>query len=114
MYGVIAVRLIIGSSRWQRRPKPWVARLTGLDDHYGFAREFIRATYDYSYATKANGKGTCMYFAMPPGFYEVYWPTSWKHDYRGFRRVDEYGNVNTITREEVCECLKKSASESTS
>lgn len=111
MYGVIAIRLIIGSSRWPSRPKPWVARLTRLDDHFGFAREFIRATYDYTHASKANGKGTRMYFAMPPGVYEIYWATSWKHEYRGFRRVDDNGDIHDITREEVLECLTKLASE---
>jgi len=114
MYGVIGIRLIIGSSRWPSRPKPWVARLTRLDDHYGFAREFIRATYDYTHASKANGKGTRMYFAMPPGVYEGCWPISWKHEHRGFWQVDEQGNIYDITREEVIECLKKSVSESVS
>jgi hypothetical protein len=110
MYGVIGIRLIIGSVRWPSRPRPWVARLGGLDDRFGFARTFIKGVYDYTYATRGTGKNTYLYFALPPGLYEVYWPTSWKHEYRGFRRVDECGNVHDMTEQEVLECLKNAAS----
>lgn len=111
MYGVIRAKCIRGSAAWGSRPKPWVAHLTGLDSHFGFAREFVRGVYDYTYATKSGLHGVYLYFAIPPGLYEVYWPISWKHEYRGFRRVDEFGNVHDIEREEVIECLKNVASE---
>lgn len=107
MYGVIAIRLIIATgSQWPSRPHPWVAKITGLDRRYGLSREFRKAIYDYSNATK-NGKNTVAYYFLPPGLYEIYYPTSWKHEYRGFQRVDEAGERTEITREEIIKCLKK-------
>lgn len=109
MYGVLRVRLIVGSNRWPSRPKPWVARIAGLSDQYEFQRDFVRGYWDYTYSTKGAGKNTCMYFPLPPGIYEVYYPTSWKHEYRGFMRVDKAGDLHDISREEVNEWLLKNA-----
>lgn len=106
MYGVLGIRLIVGSSRWPSRPKPWVARISGADSQFGLKRDFIRPVYDYTYASKGTGKNTYVYFAMPPGIYEVYYPTSWKHDYRGFILVNEQGDLQDITREDVDTWLK--------
>jgi hypothetical protein len=111
MYGVLGIRLIVGSSRWPSRPNPWVARLMGLDDRWRFQRKFVRGYYDYTYSTKGTGKNTYMYFPMPPGIYEVYYPTSWKHEFRGFIQVDETGDLHEITHNEVIECLKNTISE---
>lgn len=111
MYGVLAIRLIVGSSRWPSRPKPWVSRITGTNSQFGLAREFIRPVYDYTYASKGTGKNTHAYFALPPGIYEVYYPTSWKHEYRGYIEVDEQGDLHDITREDVDTCLKNTISE---
>lgn len=111
MYGVIAIRLIIGSAYWPSRERPWIARVTGLSKQFGLDREFVKGVYDYTHATKANGKGTCLYFSLPPGLYEVYQPTSWKHERRYFVRVTEDGEVQEIGKDEVVECLKNTTSE---
>lgn len=111
MYGVIAIRLIVGSSYFPSREKPWVARLGGLCAQYGLQREFVRGVYDYTYATKQNGKNTYLYFNLPPGLYEVYQPTSWKHERRYFVCVTEDGEVQEISKDEAVECLKNTTSE---
>ena len=106
MYGVIGIRLITASgANWTSRPRPWVAKITGEDSQFGLARDFLRPVYDYTYATR-KGKNTFVYYHMAPGIYELYYPVSWKHDARYFARVDEYGDIHEITREEVDECLK--------
>lgn len=87
------------------RPRPWVARLTGLDARWGFQRAFVQGVPDYTHAAK-SGRGTVLYFALAPGLYEYYKPTSWKHDERGFMRVDEAGELHPMTQKEVIDCLK--------
>lgn len=110
MYGLIKAEWIRGVG-WASRPMPWVARLTGTDPHWGFQRQFIKAAFDYTYARKSGGRGIYLYFALPPGIYEVYYPTSWKRERRYFARVNEAGEVFEITCEEVFECLKSTDSE---
>lgn len=114
MYAVWSAELINGSAYRGRRPRPWAARLTGLDDRWGFAREFVKGVYDYTYARKSQSRGVYLYFALAPGLYELYRPISWKHEERYFARVDEQGELHKITREEVIECLKNDTSASMS
>ena len=111
MYGVIGIRLIVATGgTWSSRPRPWVARLTGLDSTYGFAREFLRPVYDYTHATR-KGKNTMVYYHMAPGVYELYYPVSWRHEERYFARVDEQGEIHRIERDEVIAWLPNATSE---
>ena len=106
MYGVLAIRLIVATGvNRSSRPRPWVARITGTHSHYGLAREFMKPVYDYSRASR-KGKDTYAYFNLPPGLYEVYHPTSWKHETRYFAQVDEHGDIHEVSKEVVLECLK--------
>jgi len=83
-----------------------VARLRGLVPHWGFQREFVRGVYDYTYARgKYGGRGIYIYFALAPGFYEVYRPISWRSDQRFFICVADDGEWHKIKREEVERCL---------
>lgn len=114
MYASFAIRLIVGSAYWPSRPRPWVARLNGVDPHWGFQREFVKGVYDYSYSSKGTGKNTYIYYHLAPGLYELYYPISWKHDERYFARVSDDGEIERITKDEVIECLKNASSELTS
>lgn len=105
MYGVISAELINGAA-WASRPRPWVAHLTGLDEQFGFKREFIKGVYDYTHARKSGGRGIYVYWSLSPGLYEVYRPVSWKREERFFVRVDENGELCRLDRSEVMECLK--------
>jgi hypothetical protein len=107
VYGVLSIKLIVGSMYWRSRPNPWVARITGLDPVYKLAREFQSPVFDYSRATR-NGKNTYVYYFLPPGIYEVWYAISWKHETRYFIQVDESGVKHEIGREEVLECLQES------
>lgn len=107
MYGVIEVKLINGTGgRFAQRPRPWCARIIGTDPTFGLKREFVKAVYDYTVASR-KGKNIYVYFNLAPGIYEVFYPTSWKHEARYFVRVDNDGEVHTIKRAEVLECLNE-------
>ena len=115
MYSLIKAELINGAA-WASRPRPWVARLICLDPRWTFRREFVNGIPDYTVARKSGGRGIWLYFALAPGFYEVYRPVSWneRRDERFFIRVDEQGEITTMDKQEVIECLKNAASASAS
>lgn len=111
MYGLWRAEIIKGNSMVRQRGTPWVARLFGLDPHWGFQREFLKGVRDYSYGQEHHTRGVYLYFALPPGLYETHRAISWKHDERAFWRVDECGELHYITKEEATECLKNATSE---
>lgn len=107
MYGTVKAEVIRGAG-WASRPRPWVARITGQDRQFGLAREFVKGVWDYTHASgKFGGRGIYIYWALPPGVYEMYRPVSWneRSDERFFFRVDDSGEIQPITRDEVLECL---------
>jgi len=112
MYGVWKAE-IIGSYR-RARPLPWCARLDGLDKDYGFKRVFLQGVRDYTYGEEHHTRGVYLYFQLPPGIYDTYRPTSWRHEERQYLRVDDNGTLHAITREEAIECLKNDTSASMS
>jgi hypothetical protein len=85
--------------------QPWVARITGRDARYGFARKFQEGQKDYSQANSVGSRGVYLYFALSDGIYEVKENTSWKHTQSYFIRVTGSA-YETITKEQVEECLK--------
>lgn len=89
----------------RNKSNPWVARLCGLDDEYGFSREFMHGHRDYSNASGTGARGIFVYYALEPGIYEVNERTSWRHVDRYFIRVTETATVERITHEEVMQCL---------
>lgn len=105
MHAVWKAEIIKGSPAKSGRPKPWVARLTGLDDRYGFAREFVNGERDYSRGKEHHTRGVYLYFFLPPGLYEVFRPVSWRKSERYFIRVDEQGEWHKMSRDEVITCL---------
>lgn len=110
MYGTISAE-VIRSAAWASRPRPWVARLTGLDRQFGLVREFVKGVWDYTYARgKRGGRGIYIYWSLAPGLYEIFRPVSWRHEERFFFRVDDGGEIQTITHDEVLECLKNATS----
>lgn len=89
-------------------PGPWVARITGPDPRFGFAREFLRGQKDYSEANSVGSRGVYLYFALPPGIYEVNDLVSWKRTDRYFCRV-EGEKIYRISKEEVKACFPQTA-----
>jgi hypothetical protein len=85
--------------------RPWVARITGFDDHYVFAREFIRGIKDYTFANSTGSRGIFAYYPLKPGIYEVNERISWRNHRRYFIRV-ENTEITEISKEEIERCLK--------
>lgn len=82
------------------KSNPWVARLVGLDDQFGFAREFVRAQADYSNASGTGGRGIMLRYALVDGIYEVNERVSWKRVNRYFVRAKD-GRIEKISCEQV-------------
>lgn len=92
----------------QRKFRPWVARLRGLDEKYRFAREFIVGMRDYSLANSIGSRGVFEYFALANGLYEINECIKLGCARRYFIRA-ENTTITEISREEVEQCLLKSA-----
>jgi len=92
------------------KSKPWVARILGLDDEWGFERQFMRGYTDYSKASGTGARGVYVHYALEPGIYEVNRRMSWKHVRRYFIHVFDDGSYAEIIREEVIQCLTSNTS----
>lgn len=88
------------------KSRPWVARLTGLDPKFGFARQFLRGQRDYSQANSIGSRGVKEYFPLDPGVYEVHERITWKRTRRYFIRVQGV-QIEEVNREDVIEWLTK-------
>lgn len=87
------------------KTRPWVAKLTGLDPKFGFARQFVKAQQkDYSRANSVGSRGVYLYFVLEPGIYEVHERQTWKRTRRYFCQV-EGEKITEIGRDEVVRCL---------
>lgn len=82
----------------------WIAKLTGLDDRYGYKRKFLRGTRDYSQANSTGSRGIFMYYILMPGIYEVHARITWRRVEHYFCRVIGT-QIIKISREEVEHCL---------
>jgi len=93
-----------------RMPKRyWVAEIERLDKRYGYKRRFLRFNHkDYDNANSVGSRGVMIHYVLESGkIYEVKEPKSWKRDIRYFCRVNDRGEIEEITTEEVDECLKR-------
>lgn len=84
----------------QTRTWPWVARIYDSGDGRAFAREFVAGRKDYSLGNSLGSRGVYLYYALPPGVYEVNAPRSWRRTERYFIAVNE-GRVTRISADEV-------------
>jgi len=89
---------------------PWVAKLVGFSDQYGYEREFMRFRRDFSAASSTGNRGIWRYYALEPGVYQVNERTSWKHVRRYFILVREDGTYQEINQSEANEWVTKNIS----
>ncbi len=74
------------------KPRNWVARITGLDDRYGFKREFVPGYKDYITANSIGSRGvTVTYMLEEMHIYEVSSPISWRSLDRYYCRQMPHG-----------------------
>ena len=67
--------------------KPWVAKIIGTDDHYGFKRQFIDGQFDCKDSSSTANRGAYLYFIVEEGegfYYEVCYYTSWRNKEKYF------------------------------
>ncbi len=86
----------------ENRPVGWVARITGSDEKYGLAREFLRGSVSFrDVEDELGARGVWRWFELEEGaLFEVNAPLSWTSADRYFCR-SERGRVVRMTREEI-------------
>lgn len=80
----------------------WVAKITGKDEKYKYAREFIRGKKDYTHANSKGSRGIFLYFLIESGF--VYEVKGSKKRY--FCKVSEDGEIIELTGDDVDEWIR--------
>lgn len=99
-----------------RKRRPWVARLTGVDERFGFTRTFLDPQVDYTVANGRGTRGVWFRWILRSGHhYETRYPAGWGRDAvtHRFITVDDAGDVTDVSVEEVRQWLN-AASASTS
>jgi hypothetical protein len=91
------------------KSRPWIARLIGLDETYGFKREFVRGQIDYSQSNQIGSRGVYIYYPLKEGLYEVNERETWTRVRRYFIRVQGM-TITEIAREEALACLQNNTS----
>jgi hypothetical protein len=80
--------------------RAWIACITGRDEKYKYAREFIKPIKDYSEASGTGARGVYYNYFLDDGIYEVNELVSWKNQRRYFVRVKD-GRYIVINKDEV-------------
>lgn len=87
--------------------RPWVARITGRDPRYGYARAFVRGQVDYSQANSVGSRGVMLYFALESdAYYQVHANVSWSRMERYCIHTDAAGAYQRVAEQEVEEWLR--------
>lgn len=90
------------------RPRPWVARIVDLHPKYKFAREFIKPITDTGFRAINTCPILCLYFAMPPGVYEISQPIPRTRFGKERAYVLAFnGDLKDISESEVLDWLRK-------
>lgn len=93
----------------------FVAEISGLDPRYGFARQFLRGSKDYSRSNSKGSRGVFKWYILESGrIYDVQRQVTWKRLERFYCTVDEAGDIIKLTKEEVDARLRRRAGGATS
>lgn len=81
----------------------WVAEITGPDEKYRLARNFLKPKLDYSHSNGVGSRGIFAEFILTSGaVYEVKSQVTWQRVERYYCYVDDEGDIIHITDEDVC------------
>lgn len=102
----------IGALReMERRNRPWVAELTGLDELGQFQRRFVTAKRDFRTANSRGSRGVwCFWTLDAGGLYETRYRTSWNDWHHRFLAVNEHGEIVDVTEQKAREWLRNTTS----
>jgi hypothetical protein len=104
------MRRYVDILRYGRRGlRPWVARLIGLNEQFGFEREFLGGARDYRDADALGSRGIYEYYALADGLYEVNEIVRLGEAHRYFIRVANEA-ITEIDRKEAVRCLTNDTS----
>lgn len=85
----------------------FVAEITGFHAKFKYERKFISCKKDYKNANSKGSRGVYAFYILESGkIYDVLEPYSWKNSHRYFCTVDDNGNIEILTKEQVDQCLK--------
>lgn len=99
-----------GYIRGYDKSGPWVARIHGFDNEYGYQRDFVRFKRDYSGASSTGNRGIWRYYALEPGLYQINQRISWGSVRRYFTMVKDDGSCQELSQSEADEWLQKNTS----
>lgn len=88
------------------KSRPWIAKIVGRGEQFGWIREFMKGQIDYSQANTVGSRGVYIYYPLQDGVYEVNERTSWNHVRRYFIRVEQAA-IQEISREEIEQWLNE-------
>lgn len=81
----------------------WVAEITGPDEKYGLARDFLRCKMDYSQANSKGSRGIFAEYILSQGkVYEVKSQESRGRSVRYFCTVGPEGDIIKLDEETAC------------
>jgi hypothetical protein len=81
--------------------RPWVARVTGFDPQYRFARDFLRGQKDFSEANRVGSRGVYVYYHLLEGeIYHVHELLTWRKSRKYYCTVSD-GKLIELELEEV-------------
>jgi hypothetical protein len=85
----------------------FVAEITGFHAKFKYERKFIQCKKDYRNSNSKGSRGVYAFYILESGkIYDVLEPYSWKNSHRYFCTVDNKGDIEILTKEEVDQCLK--------
>lgn len=80
--------------------KPWVAKILGTCEVYGYEREFVKSYNDYRNASRSGRSGIWHWYFLPPGCYEAHKVLN-SQKTRRFFFMSEKGSIREIEKDEV-------------
>jgi len=85
----------------------FVAEITGFHVKFKYERTFLQCKKDYKNANSKGSRGVYAWYILESGkIYDVLEPYSWKGSHRYFCTVDQEGDIQILTKEDVDICLK--------
>lgn len=95
-----------GSYLGHDQSTPWVKRVLGYNEQFGFLHEAVRGQKDYSQANSVGSRGIYLYYPLKKGVYEVNERITWSRVRRYFILVDNAEYVE-VSKEEVFAWLEE-------
>ncbi|MEW1699404.1 MULTISPECIES: hypothetical protein [unclassified Streptomyces] len=89
---------------------PWLAEITGRSRVYGWEREFLDASVDYTHSNRRGTRGAVYHWSLKPNrVYETEYALSRRVQVREYLTVGAGGDVRKISEEEVVAWLNAGA-----